>query len=162
MATSAPSQAELIQNPVFGATLMWRFGLGYQERSLSEPPTLPLFFIVLPVCIHAETIQEVLSTRKSSGLALFAAKVGEVREDLLAIHERALRLRDLTLESIGLAVQYRWLTADYSKAELRANQSRGPTPGERIKPMWDAAEKFGYWCAGAGLKQTTLLLQMAF
>lgn len=141
---------------------MWRFALGYQEKALSEPPALPILFVVLPMCLHTSTLGHILSTRKSSGLGLFVAKIGEVREDLLAIHERAIALRELSLDSIGMGVRCEWLTLNYSSAEVRANDVRPPTVPERIKPMWDGAEKLGYWCGGAGLKQATTLLRVDF
>src|SRR5262249_23484698 len=60
----------LVQNAALGAILVWQFGLVYQEKSGSRPPPLSLAFIVLPVCLHGDTVEDILSTRKSSGLAL--------------------------------------------------------------------------------------------
>jgi hypothetical protein len=55
---------------------------------------LPLAFLVLPLVLHRPTLEMINSTRKASGLALFAAKLGEERENLLAVHERALARGD--------------------------------------------------------------------
>jgi hypothetical protein len=90
MGVEGLNEADLVQNAALGGALIWRFGLGYQEKATSVPPLMPFAFVVLPICLHAQTVDVVLGTRKNSGLSLFAAKVGEVREALLAIHTRAL------------------------------------------------------------------------
>ncbi len=156
------NEADIVQNAALGGALIWRFGLGYQEKATNVPPLLPFAFIVLPICFHAHTVDAVLSTRKNSGLALFAAKIGEVREALLAIHTRARELRELSLQSISLGVRSRILSIDYETAAVRSNDVSSPVPPERIKPCWTAAERLGYWCGGVDLKQLGSLLRVEF
>jgi len=98
------SEAALVQNEALGAYALWKFGLGYQDRDV-QAVALPLAFLVLPLILHGPTLAMVLSTHKASGLHLFAGKLGDKREDLLAIHSRALALRRLTLESLVRAEQ---------------------------------------------------------
>jgi Family of unknown function (DUF6521) len=106
------------------------------------------------------------STRKASGLALFAAKLGEERENLLAVHERALTLRRLTLQSIAMGVGGRLLTLDYVAATVRANTPeptvRKPVLPERIRGFSGAAEKVGYWFSKLGLHQVASTLAVEF
>ena len=78
-------------------------------------------FVVLPICLHAQTIEMLLSTRKNSGLGLFAAKLGETRENLIAVHSRALAFRSLALQSISIGIQASLLSVDYQNATVRGN-----------------------------------------
>ena len=75
-ALSSPGLTELdvVQNPAIGAYLIWQFTLGYQEDGAEVAP-IPLAFLVLPMLLHRQTFDEVASTRKASGLTLFAAKL---------------------------------------------------------------------------------------
>jgi hypothetical protein len=156
------NEADIVQNAALGAALIWRFCQGYQERSTNVPPLLPFAFIVLPICLYSQTIDAVLSTRRNSGLALFAAKVGEMRETLLAIHTRARDLRELSLQSISLGVRSGILAIDYTSAAVRSNTVKGPALPERIKPYWNAADRLGYWCGGVHLMELGSLLRVEF
>jgi Family of unknown function (DUF6521) len=156
------NEADIVQNAALGSGLIWRFGRGHQEKAISMPPLLPLAFIVLPVCLHAQTLQEVLGTRRNSGLPVFAAKLGEVRENLLAIHVRALSLRNLSLQSISIGTRAGMLSVDYRNAAIRSNEVKIPNPPERIKASWDAAERLGYWCGGLQLREISTLLKLDF
>ncbi|SFQ23835.1 three component ABC system middle component [Variovorax sp. 770b2] len=142
------SETALIQNPALGAFALWNFGISYQAER-AERPSLPLAFIVLPLVLHQETRELIGSTLKASGLALFAEKLGEQRENLLAVHNRALHLRTLTLNSIAVGASTRLLTINYETAKLRANSLEGrslkPKLPERIKWIGAATEKLGHW-----------------
>ena len=156
------NEADVVQNAALGGALIWRFGRGYQERSNHMPPTMPFAFIVLPICLYSPTLDAALSTRRNSGLSLFAAKVGEIREALLAIHTRVLELRELSLQSISTGVRSGLLSLDYKTAALRSNDVRTPVLPERIKPLWNAAERLGYWCGAVPLKELGTILRVEF
>src|SRR3546814_16848028 len=68
-----PTEVDLIQNPALGALLLWRFARTYQGEVAREVP-LHLAFLVLPMVLHQGSRNEIVSTRKASGLTLFAAK----------------------------------------------------------------------------------------
>ena len=159
------SEPELIQNPAMGAYVLWLFGLGFQEAG-DGPPPLPLHFLVLPLLLHRATLDLVRSTQKGSGLGLFAAKLAEHREQLLAIHERALLLRPLTLRSLAFAVNAQLATVNYSNATMRSNsldsRLRKPLVPERVRGFSPAAEKLGYWFYKAGLTQVAITLSVEF
>jgi hypothetical protein len=156
------NEVDIVQNGALGAAILWRFGTSYQGKSASVPPLMPLMFVVLPVCLHAQTIETLLSTRKNSGLGLFAAKLGETRENLIAVHSRALAFRSLSLHSISIGIQASLLSVDYQNATVRSNDLQPPTLPERIKPTWEAAGRLGYWCASLELRQIASLLRLDF
>lgn len=167
MATLAPrplSEIEIVQNPALGAYSIWRFGLGFQSED-NRPPTFPLAFLVLPLLLHRPTLEIIGTTQRASGLALFAAKLGKERENLLAVHERALVLRKLTLQSVAMGISERLLTLDYHSGTIRANtleSARKLTLPERVKGFSGAAEKVGYWFSRLGLQQIASTLAVEF
>ena len=161
----ALTEIEIMQNPAVGAYLIWQFGLAFQAEC-GEPAPLPAVFLILPLCLHKQTRDVILSTQIASGLTLFASKMGAQREDLLAIHNRALKLRMLTLRSIGFAVNAGLATVDYQRATVRANTpigtARRPDLPERLRGFPRAAEKIGAWFARVPLSQIAFTLRISF
>jgi len=159
------TELNLVQNPALGAYALWQFGLGYQSHD-GELAKLPAAFLVLPIVLHRPTLELVGSTQKGSGLALFAAKLAEREENLLAVHTRALVLRPLTLRSIGFAINAGIATLNYEEASIRANaptpRSRKPQVPERLRSLSNGAEKVGYWFAKMGLSQIASTLRVEF
>jgi hypothetical protein len=159
------TEAAIVQNEALGAYAIWRFGLGFQERE-GHAVTLPLAFLLLPLVLHAPTLAMVLRTRKVSGLHLFAGKLGEQREDLLAVHGRALELRQLTLGSLMVAEQSRLVQIEPSSATVRAfsphHELMAPALPERIRRIAPASEKIGYWFAGLSDQQVAHTLKVGF
>jgi hypothetical protein len=159
------SEAETVQNPALGAYALWRFGLGHQLEGGTPPPMLATF-LVLPLTLHRETLEVAAGTLRGSGIGLFAAKLGDPRERLLAVNDRAVRLRLLTLQSLSLGVDIRLLSIDYRTGAVRSNGSAVSLPvkyvSESTKPIFAAAEKLGHWVARAGLVATANLLRIEF
>jgi hypothetical protein len=159
------SELAIVQNPALGAYTIWRFGLGFQSDD-SRPAALPLAFLVLPLVLHRPTLASIGSTQRASGLALFASKLSQERENLLAIHERALLLRSLTLQSIAMGVNQRLLSINYAAATIRANTTENSTRKialpERLKAFSGAPEKIGYWFSKLGLHQIASILSVDF
>jgi hypothetical protein len=160
------SELEIVQNPAIGAFLIWHFTLGYQEDGAEIVP-LPLAFLVLPMLLHRPTFDAVASTRKTSGLTLFAAKFDKEREILMELHGRALQLRPLSLQSIGMATTSRLVRIDYENAALHGYPLdllgvRKPMLPERLKGFAGAAEKVGYWFSNLGISQIASTLRIDF
>lgn len=159
------SEAAIVQNETLGAFSIWRFVLGFQERD-EQAVALPLVFLLLPMILHAPTLAIVLSTQKASGLHLLAGKLGERREELLALHGRALALRKLTLASLVLAEQSRLVRIEPSTATVRAFSQHGalqcPVLPERIRRIAPACEKIGFWFAGLSDQQVAHTLKVGF
>lgn len=158
-------EAAIVQNEALGAYAIWRFCLGFQERD-GQAVTLPLTFLLLPLIFHAPTLATVLGTQKASGLHLFAGKLGEHRENLLAVHGRALGLRQLTLSSLMVAEQSQLIRIEPSAATVRAFSAhhalQAPTLPERIRRIAPACEKIGYWFAGLSDQQVAHTLKIGF
>jgi hypothetical protein len=160
------TELDIIQNPAIGAYLIWQLALGYQEEGAKAVP-IPLAFLVLPMLLHRQTFDEVASTRKASGLPLFAAKFDKEREILMGIHGRAIQLRPLSLQSIGVAVTSKLVRIDYQTAQFHGHpldllDVRKPKLPERLKGFASAADKLGYWFSKLGLVQIASTLRVDF
>jgi hypothetical protein len=167
MAVSAlVRETTYVQNPALGAVLVWRFCEGYaQEHKTSEPPALQLVFLIIPILFHRDTFEELSGTR--AGIHAFADKFS--RSDtsksdiLLGIQDRVSQFRDLTLESVQLAIHCRLVTIIPSSGKLVSLSSVSPSslPGT-IRPLVAGAEKLGKWFAGMTLFEIENILKVAF
>ena len=161
MATMEMSEVQIVQNPAVAATMIWRCGMGYQEEGGSRTMEMPLAFLVLPICLHWETLNIVLTTQRRSGLSLFASKISAEREKLLAVHLRALAYRDLTWKAIGMGLQTQLLSIDYASAKIRSNHAKLPRyVPERVKSLVRGSEKVGAWCGRLTMEQVTTILRI--
>lgn len=158
-------EAQNVQNPALGATILWRFCCGYAEaHPTGDPPPLPVLFLVLPIVLHQATTELLRRTRVSSGLRAYAAKFGDAavsKQDLLLqVHERALRWRSLTLQSIELATAGRLLqlAEDGTVFPLSRTKARG-LPDE-VKQLLADADKLGTWCGQLTLHEVTTTLKV--
>jgi hypothetical protein len=154
------SPVALVQNPAFGALLLWSFGRGYQSEKVGDLPPFIEFFLVLPLLLHGPTLREVRSTNLSSGLSKLVSKLAENRERLFAVHDRALALRQLTLESVATGLTTKILHVDYDKAVVRSNEVKPPKLPERLKYHISGAEKLGRWFARLPTSQVFSLLEV--
>jgi hypothetical protein len=154
------SSIELVQNPAFGAHVLWSFGRGYQGEKIGDLSPLPSLFLVLPLILHAPTLSEIRSTNLSSGLTKLVSKLAEEREKLFAVHDRALALRNLTLESVGAGIATDLMHLYYETALVRANDVKVPAPPERLKYHISGAEKLGRWFSRLPLSQVFSLLEI--
>lgn len=159
------SEAATVQNEALGAYMLWKFALGFQERD-GQAVTLPLAFLLLPLILHAPTLEILSRTYKSSGLHLFAGKLGEQREDLIAVQARALSLRQLSLESLIRAEQSGLIRIDSKTATMWAvgpyDDLAEPLLPERIRRIASASQKVGYWFAGLSDQQVAHTLRVEF
>lgn len=160
MSTIDVTTVEIVQNSAFGAQLLSTFGKAYQAEALGGLLPLTPYFLVLPIVLHGPTMRVVKSTNLSSGLAKFVAKLADEREQLLAVHSRALTMRNLTLQSIGSGIAASLLSVDYATANVRANDIVLPKPPERLRHHLASAEKFGRWCGRLPANQVFSLLQV--
>jgi hypothetical protein len=150
----------LVQNAALGAALLWKFCRGFQKERPDDLPIVISLFCVLPIVYHAPTLRELKSTYPSSGLGRFATKLGEQREALIAVHGRALVMRELTLESISTGLATRLLRLDYSTAEVSATEGPFPVVPERLKDHYAGAEKLGHWFARLPLSHALSTLRI--
>lgn len=139
-----------VQNPALGAALLWRFCCGYVEtHRVGAPPPLPLLFLVLPIVMHQTTSEFVRRTYKSSGLRAFAAKFGDSavsKQDLLLqIHDRSVRWRKLSLQSIELAVAGSLVKLEETGEVIPLSRTKARGLTDEVKQLMDLAEKLGAW-----------------
>ena len=157
-----------VQNPALGAGLLWRFACGYVDtHKISEPVPMPLLFIVLPILFHEQTSEFVKGTQKASGLRAFTAKFGESKTSkqdlLLAIHDRAARLRELTTQSLQLALATRLLHLELEGRIVPLSKTAASSGfSEETKQLIKASEKLGCWCASLTLHEIATALKVRF
>jgi hypothetical protein len=154
------SPISLVQNPAFGALVLWQFGRSFQAEKIDALAPINSFFLVLPIVLHAESLEIILRTNTASGLAKFVAKLAESRERLVAIHARSLALRGLTLASIAAGIASQVLSVDYITAEVRSNELKLPRPPEGIKAHLAGSDRLGHWFARLPQGQVFKLLQV--
>ncbi|NTG16442.1 hypothetical protein G6L05_22070 [Agrobacterium rhizogenes] len=158
MTNTSFSAVALVQNPALGALLLWRFGKSYQEESISDAAQLHAFFVVLPLLYHAPTLDRIRSTNLPSGLSQLTKKLGEERELLISVQTRALKMRELTLSSVGTAISSGIMHLGYDTGKLRSNEVRPPKSPERLKYHVAGADKLGRWFSRLSLDQAFALL----
>lgn len=151
---------ERVQNPAFGARLLWSFAIGYQQEKPGERPELTTLFLVLPLLLHGPTLDLIKSTNLPSGLTKLVAKLAERRERLMAVHDRALAMRSLTLDSLASGIATGLLHVSYETALIRANDVKLPAPPERLKFHVSSAEKLGRWLTRLPAGHAFTLLQV--
>lgn len=158
-------EAQNIQNPALGAAILWRFSCGYVEaHPVSAPPRLPLLFVVLPIVLHQATVELLRRTRPSSGLRAFAAKFGDTlvsKQDLLIqIHDRAVRWRPLSLESIELASGGHLIKLAETGEVIPLSRTKARGLPDEVKKLMADAEKLGAWCGQLTLHEVTTTLKV--
>jgi hypothetical protein len=162
-------EVRAIQNPALGSVLIWRAASSYQKNQ----PTgsfmpLPLAFLVLPILFHEETSALVAGTRTTSGLRKLTEKFCSAEESktdlLLAIGGRAMAMRELTWESIRLALMSNVLSLNTAGATLMSLSETPLVSGVPypIRPMLTNAEKLGTWFSGLTLYEVGLQMQVTF
>lgn len=144
-------EAQNVQNPALGAALLWRFSCGFvASNPVGAAPELPIVFIMLPVLLHQETVEFVRGTRKASGLRAFAAKFGDSKASkqdlLLQLHDRALRWRQLSLQSLELAVAGRLIAVGDNGEVMPLSRTAARGMADGVKHLIADAEKLGHWC----------------
>ena len=158
-----------IQNPALGAMLLWRFTTGYAKGCKASSPTpLPLLFIVLPIMLHQETAQFITSTQQRSGLRTFAAKFAEPKTSkndlLLAIHERSIKMRNLSINSLRQAIASKLILIDSTEGVAIPISKTQPKAGipQSVRSMIRGAEKLGSWCSELTLHEVSVILKVGF
>jgi len=162
------SETHIVQNPALGCVLLWRFAAGFTRAHKTEAsPVLQLAFIVLPTIYHQETCELLQKTQYQSGLNGFVDKF--TRSDvaksdlLLAIHNRAIALRSLTLDSLRVGVRHHLLAISASTGTFIPLSNSPPSAvAVSARPLLKAAEKLGAWCAPLTLFEITSALKVAF
>ncbi|MCR8630713.1 three component ABC system middle component [Paenibacillus radicis (ex Xue et al. 2023)] len=162
-------EINLIQNAALGATLLWRFVSGFSNGSETKESTpIPLLYIVLPMIYHHETLDLISTTQKPSGLRMFADKFyiskNSMSDILLTIHQRAIDFKEVTTESMRLALSSRLIAFNIEKGAVIPLSKAAPKLGipDSIKEMHKAAEKLGFWCSQLTIHEVSTILKVGF
>lgn len=158
-----------VQNPALGAVLLWRFATGYAQGSTENTaPPLPLLFIVLPILLHAEMQAVLTSTLRSSGLRKCFSKLSESKmskSDLLyGIHKRASDMRNLTMDSLGIALSSKLIAIEPERAIAIPLTVTRPRFGiqQSVQSIIEDAEKLGFWCSQVSIYEVSNILKVRF
>jgi hypothetical protein len=158
-----------VQNPALGATLIWRFVVGHwQANSNSRACPFHLAFLVLPITLHSDTYRLLAATQRGSGLRKFSEKFAlsqNKQSDLLfAIHDRARRLRPLSLESLQVAARTSLVEVLYEEGSILPLSTTPPKVGiaKSTQDLLRNSEKLGAWCAELTMHEVSAILKVRF
>ncbi|GIP30861.1 MULTISPECIES: three component ABC system middle component [Paenibacillaceae] len=155
-----------VQNPAFGAFIIWNFVRGYYSNNSKLVP-FPLLFIVLPIIFREDFSDLLASTNRPSGLRYFANKflsTKVLKNDLVSnIHANALNMKELSLQSIRIGLYSSLISLDYEEALVFpfTTTERKQEPKSIIK-LGKASEKLGYWCSQLTLHEISQILKVRF
>lgn len=163
--TMLAREAQNVQNPALGAAVIWRFCCAYSAaHPTGDPPPLTVLFLVLPIVLHQATVELLRRTFVRSGLRAYAAKFGDsqvAKQDLLLqIHERTLRWRTLSLQSIELAAAGRLIHITESGDAVPLSRTKARGVPDEVKQLMADAEKLGIWCGQLTLHEITTTLKV--
>lgn len=167
MISGLTKEVRNIQNPALGAGLIWRFVCGYSANHPTRNPVpLPLLFLVLPIILNEQTEEFVKGTLKTSGLRAFVAKFSKTenakQDILLAVHDRMLAIRQLSMDSIRIALATRLLSLDGATViPLSETQAKAGIPLD-VQRMMKNAEKLGIWCGSLTMHEIATTLKVRF
>jgi len=165
--TLLAQEVRATQNPGLGAAIMWRFACGYSSEHTEHAfAPLQLNFLALPIIFHRPLLDLIDGTQRASGLRQFVMKLGdtkEARQDLLfAIQDRAEKWKDVSLESLRIALACRLvrLELDGRLIPLTHTEPSGvPPPAKR---MLKNGEKLGAWMSRLSLHEISNMLHVRF
>ena len=161
-------ETKLMQNSALGAALLWKFVSSYcKHGDTHDDPPLPLVFLVLPIALHKNTAELASKTQRVSGLRKFAGKFSSselrMNDELVAFHNRCIRMRKLTTDALSMSLRCRLLAIEISTATIRTHmpfdESRLP---EGIGTMFKAVDRLGAWCACLELHEIAAIMKVAF
>jgi hypothetical protein len=162
-------ETRAIQNPAFGALLLWAFCSEYYEHhSTHNGPPVSLIFIVLPMVLHEETRKLIDGTNPSSGLRFFADKFTSSQvsqsDAIASLHRRAQMTRNLTLEALRMLLGTGMGAIDLEAAAVIPSKARGLTQQipQTVQPFVKSARKLGRWTSALTLYEVGSTLRVAF
>jgi hypothetical protein len=163
--TAFLNEVQAMQNPALGAALVWRFACGFTPDTSPHGTPLPLAFVVLPLVLHARTLEKVMGTQAASGLRRFEAKFSEDNRGdvLLSLQPRVLAMRELSLRSLRIAMRSGLVTLVPKEAAIwPRSRSAPPTDARAVVRLLKSAEKLGEWCRDISLFEVAGLLKVEF
>jgi len=161
---SLTHEIENVQNPAIGAAILWRFVCGYYSTE-KNPVPFPLLFIVLPMIFREDLCDIIKTTQKGKGLSKVSEKLfkDKKNDNLYAINNTAISLRQKSLESICIAENAKLLVLDVETALVYPLiETKKTTVSSSTKALLDAADKLGLWCSSLSLLEICDWLKVRF
>jgi hypothetical protein len=157
----------LVQNSAIGAFLLWSFSKAYQQaHKHGDSVPLPFVFLVLPIVLHPGIATPIVSTLSASGLRIAIEKFGQGesgRDLLLEIHDRALRMRQFTSESVAIALHVGLVGLNLNQAKMIADsQIASPKSSGPVQRLERIAIRLGTWFAQLTSNEIATILKVAF
>jgi hypothetical protein len=160
-----------VQNPALGAALLWRFASAFPQPATRYAP-VQLMFLPLPILFRQEYVEVVTGTgaatgvRRASGLRAFADGLREFKtaktDLLLSLQNSVLQLRELSLESLSLAIAAHLVTIDSEGMVLPIPRDDPRRTPNRVRRLLRGADKLGYWCGAVTLFELAATLHLRF
>lgn len=155
------------QNPALGATAIWRFACGYHAaHSQRGFPPLQLCFLAVPILFHKPLLELIDGTQRASGLRQLVLKLGDTKmahQDLLfAIQDRAEKWKDVSLDSLRLAMACRLVRMEVDGRIVRLTDTEPSGLPTQAKKILRNAEKLGGWMSQLSLHEISNLLHVRF
>lgn len=158
-----------LQNPALGAFLQWKFTSAYASKHpQAERPPAILLFVILPILLNRDTFELLSSTQYESGLPKFVAKFTTANQGksdlLLAIHSRAMNMRELSLKSIQLGIASKLFVLDIGSGRIFPFSDLPPfnKMPTIVDKMGKGADKLGAWFSQVSLADISYYLKVAF
>lgn len=152
-------EVEQVQNPGLGAALIWRFACGYKKGSGGDAMPLSYAYLVVPLLFNKSVLDAVASTK--IGLRKVEEKLSADTALLASVQANALAMRELSQESMALAVRAGLLFLDPHYATLRPRSLTPPSLDlDAAERLLLAAEKLGDWAGGVSLREFCFIFHL--
>lgn len=148
-------------NPCFGAVLLHAFLEGFNAQQ-QLPASLFHLFLPVPIVTVDELADTFVRTNKSSGMRKAVEKLDEGM--LLSLQVRVIEFRQISFDSIRMAIGSRLILLDAESAAVHRPTSRLP---EQVVPISaktavDASKKLGFWCSQMNLQEVSTVLRINY
>ncbi|NOV24748.1 hypothetical protein E5S69_14655 [Cupriavidus necator] len=151
-------EVEQVQNPGLGAALIWRFTCGYTKGSGRGDMPLSYAYLVVPLLFNRNILDTVSSTK--IGLRKVEEKLSANAGLLASVQDNVLAMRELSQESMALAIRAGLLFLDSRHATLRPRSSTPPILDDAAEVLLLAAEKLGNWAGGVSLREFCFIFHL--
>jgi hypothetical protein len=162
---SLDAEVRNVQNAAFGAAILTAFVQGFFEADESKQGVpLPYLFLVLPIVLHSDIYRLLAGTRL--GLRHMAEKFVSTEiagtDLLLSLQGRALRLRGLTAESLGVLFLAGLAKLDSKKGRVLPRKARRFSSRQDVPCEAEESRKLGKWFAQLSPFEIGSILKVTF
>lgn len=160
------AEFRLVQNEVFGATILWSAVAEYFRSTNREAGMpLPLCMTVLPLCFHVKTAETIATCQLNSGIYMALSKDRTIPAGL---HARMVAMSDQTFDAIRVGVNVGLFAVDQTNTTVDIIPKRITKPQEfqfeydQTKNIERAAKRIGRWFVDLPLPTICSLLRVGF